>query len=415
MSKVFINESTLKDIGDAIRKKTGGSALISPKSMSDEIDKIQGEDAFWDAAFDYGNRDYFAYAFGPVFNDDNFKPPTTILPRTRYICYRNADEGRPNDCEHLRWNGDSNSFYCYKYGRIANESSKYVATSMFQSTSIGHINRSHVDWNCVPSMADTFASASNLKSVTGINAKNCTNMQRLFWWCHNLETVEFLNYRKVTNWSDAFYKCTALKNVTFSAEYIDKEELQRIECINASIDFSDCTELTKESITNIINALGYNDSHPFPLYLTLSKTAVENAFLSNEQTKTFKGVMKWNEERDGATIDGMVFVRDGQIVALNCYSDFGKGYLYDGDWVDDYGNIVTVSAADAPIGTYYFLTYKDETKIPQSIIDTYNSFAPTSVDLTLHRTVENPTLDTTPEWVELDDYRYRSGWSLSLI
>lgn len=35
-----INESTLTDIADAIRSKTGGSALINPEDMADEIESI---------------------------------------------------------------------------------------------------------------------------------------------------------------------------------------------------------------------------------------------------------------------------------------------------------------------------------------------------------------------------------------
>lgn len=40
MAKVFIEETTLSSIGDAIRAKTGGSALIAPLDMADEISGI---------------------------------------------------------------------------------------------------------------------------------------------------------------------------------------------------------------------------------------------------------------------------------------------------------------------------------------------------------------------------------------
>ena len=40
MAKVTINESTLTDIADAIRAKTGDSALIDPADMADEIESI---------------------------------------------------------------------------------------------------------------------------------------------------------------------------------------------------------------------------------------------------------------------------------------------------------------------------------------------------------------------------------------
>lgn len=49
MSKVSIEESTLSAIGDAIRKKTGESALLSPLDMPAEISKISGGTKYPDA------------------------------------------------------------------------------------------------------------------------------------------------------------------------------------------------------------------------------------------------------------------------------------------------------------------------------------------------------------------------------
>ena len=42
MSKVFIEESTLASIGDAIREKTGTSELIAPGDMPAKISEITG-------------------------------------------------------------------------------------------------------------------------------------------------------------------------------------------------------------------------------------------------------------------------------------------------------------------------------------------------------------------------------------
>ena len=41
MSDYLIQSSTLEDIADAIRSKTGGSALINPEDIADAIDSIQ--------------------------------------------------------------------------------------------------------------------------------------------------------------------------------------------------------------------------------------------------------------------------------------------------------------------------------------------------------------------------------------
>ena len=40
MSEYRIQSETLEDIADAIRGKTGGSALIAPEDMADEIDGL---------------------------------------------------------------------------------------------------------------------------------------------------------------------------------------------------------------------------------------------------------------------------------------------------------------------------------------------------------------------------------------
>ncbi len=314
MARVLIEEKTLKSIGDAIRRKTGNNYLIDPANMASEISEMksynQGYDdghrkgmddgyfsgyyaggaderyAFWDFALDSGRRDYFAYAFGPVFNDNNFKPNRKIIPRTRAVCYRS--EGK-DDCEHLRYEGSNPYCALHKDGRIANESTEAVAAGIFQSTSISKIDGSHVDWNCVPKMLEAFSSASKLKSVTGINAKNCTDMRHLFRWCHNLETVEFLNYSKATNWLYAFDYCYNLKNVVFSAE--PNESGIRTEYIVGSIDFSDCEALSRDSIMSIINALSDNASY---LHLTLSKTAVDNAFVSDEWSTLIAEKPNWS-------------------------------------------------------------------------------------------------------------------------
>ena len=396
MAKVFINESTLKDIGDAIREKRGHNYLIDPANMASEIDKIDDISDFWESALDGGEREYFAYAFGPVFNDDNFKPPIKIIPRTTKACYGNPNEGI-EPCSYIKWVGST--AYCTRYEglKIADvESSPYSASAVFLATRVSHIDGSQMDWVCAHSMLDAFASASQLKSVTGINAINCIDMRHLFRWCHNLETVEFSGFGKATNWMNAFYECFSLKNVTFSP-------IIPWERIKGSIDFQYCKELTRESIENIINTLSFDTSY----LLTLSETAVENAF-PKEITKTFRGVVKWNKGAWGDKVDGQyVSVDDGLFVTTYTDGDFGYGYMYEGDWVDDDGNIVTVSAADAPTDTFYFLQYKDETKIPQDITDTYNSTYPIGVNLTLHRTVENY-----PEWIRLIE---RSNWIINLV
>lgn len=54
MSEYRIQSETLEAIGDAIRSKTGGSALIAPEDMADEIASIQtGGASPWELIADY--------------------------------------------------------------------------------------------------------------------------------------------------------------------------------------------------------------------------------------------------------------------------------------------------------------------------------------------------------------------------
>ena len=53
MSKVSIEESTLSAIGDAIREKTGESALLSPLDMPTAIGSISGGGDDEDSPFIY--------------------------------------------------------------------------------------------------------------------------------------------------------------------------------------------------------------------------------------------------------------------------------------------------------------------------------------------------------------------------
>lgn len=79
MANVFIEESTMQAIGDAIRAKTGGTEGILPEDMPTEIASIEtGDnfyDAFWDAFQDNGNRTHYAYGFaGRGWRDATFQP-----------------------------------------------------------------------------------------------------------------------------------------------------------------------------------------------------------------------------------------------------------------------------------------------------------------------------------------------------
>lgn len=93
----------------------------------------------------------------------------------------------------------------------------------------------------------------NCKSLTELDlssfdTSNLTDMYRMFCYCENLTTLDLSSFDmiNVTGFmatSSTFFRCYALTN------------LQAPQNINKSIDFSDCTNLTHDSLMSIINNL----------------------------------------------------------------------------------------------------------------------------------------------------------------
>lgn len=107
MSKVFVNDETLTNIGNAIRTKTGENVLYKPSEMPAGINKVyiagveEGKqqadyysayndgleagkksehDKFWDIFQDNGDRTDWSVAFNdPYWTDDLFKPKYKIF------------------------------------------------------------------------------------------------------------------------------------------------------------------------------------------------------------------------------------------------------------------------------------------------------------------------------------------------
>jgi hypothetical protein len=83
-------------------------------------------------------------------------------------------------------------------------------------------------------------------------------------FCHALHTIEVLRCKESTTFNTPFANCTSLENITFEG------------VIGQDIDFTPCTKLRETSIRSIITHLSDTASGKT---LTLSKTAVDNAFM----------------------------------------------------------------------------------------------------------------------------------------
>lgn len=272
MSTKIISAEKIESAKSAI-KNAVDKANKAGYSKGFESGKQEEYNNFWNSALSNGEQEYFAYAFGSVFNKNNFKPNHKMIPKSKIAC---------KNCVNNK--GDT----CAKYGSFPTiDNNNAVAEGMFQGSRIvSKIDASMVDWYCVPCMLQTFMS-SQITEITGLNPTNCTNMTRAFKWAGSLKKIQFLGYGKVAYWKDAFYSCEALKDVIL--EPVLDEFGNRVEFIIGSINFGDCINLTRESIESILAALSDDVAGKT---ITFSLSAVNKAFEST------------NGANDGSTNSG---------------------------------------------------------------------------------------------------------------
>ena len=208
MSKVFIEESTLTAIGDAIREKTGGTELIPPLDMADEISGIvSGGGDLPDEAFVITGNGQFRFAYNG-------------------------------------WN-----WFIEKYGNKITTKDIIQANSMFaQSTELnsipfelnfidGSLSIARMFEECrkietIPSIdfkqtvayqncGYLFASCNNLKEIGTLKNLYPSEMGNLFLYCYNLRELpkfENLNLNRIHTYgscslSTMFANCYSLRNI----------------------------------------------------------------------------------------------------------------------------------------------------------------------------------------------------------
>jgi hypothetical protein len=162
-------------------------------------------------------------------------------------------------------------------GEILSPKYKVIPTgncsALFNGSKIKHIDKEKFDL----SQATYVSNGSG--STTYCICEYCNNLEvfpdinlqagyyaNAFNDCFRLHTIEVLRVAKDTVFGTAFRSCEALKNITIEGE------------IGNSFDIHWSTLLTRESIESIITALTSDNT---TAKLTLSKTAVINAFGSN--------------------------------------------------------------------------------------------------------------------------------------
>ena len=234
MSNAVMPLSDYKDTCDKIREKTASTDNIKSGELADKVNEVyekgrQAEyDMFWDVAQANGTRKEYMYAFsGRAWRDSIFKPKYNL--NGSLYAY-----GMFYHC------GVADLEECIKKSGIIFDTSNF--------TSIGSL----------------FANAI-VKVVPTITITNQVSLGSLFLNCYLLETIRKLIIKTdgTNTFSDTFYKCEQLRNIEFEG------------VIGQNIWFSQSTKLSKASILNIFSCLSDTATDKT---LTLSKTAVNNAF-----------------------------------------------------------------------------------------------------------------------------------------
>lgn len=220
MSKVFIEESTLSSIGNAIRQKTGKSELISPGNMPTEIASITTEGG--GTGGDEKLKQILDGTFSGEYIDNDittFKDYTFagIKKITKINC-PNATKlpsGFARDCSDLievnlpKVVDGSNAayafYYCNKLKTVNLPLLEKASNYTFSNYGLESINLP-----ALISCGRCFANANNLKSI---NVPLLDTVEsEAFSFCPNLTEITLPSLR-YTNGGAIFYYCNKLKKV----------------------------------------------------------------------------------------------------------------------------------------------------------------------------------------------------------
>lgn len=200
-------------------------------------------DAFWDAFQQNGDRRNYSKGFcGNGWTDETFKPKYDIIVV-----------------------GSGNDFFpsTLMTDVVAILESCGVTLDLSECT--------HLSWG-MSGMKNTRLPILNTPKVTTF--ANCFNADSHL---HTIEKI-ILNDQGNAIFTSAFANCKALENIRFEG------------VIGQDIDFHWSTLLTKASITDIINHLSDDTAGKT---LTLSKTAVNNAFTADEWSALESSKQNW--------------------------------------------------------------------------------------------------------------------------
>lgn len=229
-------ENAIKEKGVEVEEGTKVRFLADKVCEVYDAGKQAEYDAFWDIYQNNGNRTNYGYAFANVgWNDATFKPKYNIILNGVYAGTMTFNTTKITDL-----------------AAILNNQGVYIDTSGSK-------------------MFMEFLHYASITKFPVLDLSNATSVSSLSYAISsaNLKSIEKLIVSENTIFhTTTFDGSTALENVVFEGVIAQN-----------GLDLHWSTKLSKASITSIINALSTTTSG---LTVTLSQTAVNNAFTTEE-------------------------------------------------------------------------------------------------------------------------------------
>ncbi|MBE6152703.1 MAG: BspA family leucine-rich repeat surface protein [Firmicutes bacterium] len=309
MAKYSIEDTTLTNIANAIRNKTGDSATLKPSEMPTAIEGIEtgssGEMNVKILTKMSGNIDgnpkyilqrliteiptitvsgtSMQSAFEDCINLTKIPTLNTNTIRNMQNMFRNC--AKLTEIPLLNTSNATNFYYMFA------DCDNLITIPQFDTSNVKDM--SYMFYNCyalesipllntsnVTKMDYMFYSCRSLLEIPQFDTSNVTNMSYMLYGCDNLITIPLLNTSKVTAMTYVFYSCDKLKTIpqldlssatsinyiltncpalenfggflNLGAAYLTS----RAENYTAyKLDLSKSTKLTHDSLMNVINGL----------------------------------------------------------------------------------------------------------------------------------------------------------------
>lgn len=233
MSKLNNLTCFLTSLADTFRRVLESGEKINPQDFFKKVDdvyekgKVEQYDLFWDTFLDFGNRTSYSNEFVEKhWNDDNFRPKYDL--------------------------------------KIVGPGSNFASNSQFSRLKKGFFAKDDLklDTSEMTGAYNFFKGNKKIKELGEIDFSSCTFAGDVFCDCESLEKISIV-VNSNSPFGDMFKNCISLVDLEVSGT-IGK----------SSSNLKTCTNLSKDSIISVINALGSGNG----LSMTFSRDRINKVF-----------------------------------------------------------------------------------------------------------------------------------------